>query len=167
MASHTANQPTAASFFTREGFSCWARPPICLTNWSSSSLKLLSGVHCEVSQISPDAYDLPESRLSLTAAYRIEIEEFQVFLSSFFQILLICYSGRAKPKFVPPSRDDSMAEIAQSDYVFWDIRPALRTWRYVVCVQNAIRITSPIAANLALLAVALLDPPGELLPMAA
>lgn len=124
-------------------------------------------MHCEVSQISPDTYDLPEPRLCLTTAYRIESEEFQVFLSSFFQIPVICCGGGAKPRFVPPSRHDSMAEIAQSDYVFWDIRPALRTWRYVVCVQNAIRITSPIAANLALLAVALLDQPGELLPMAA
>jgi hypothetical protein len=48
-----------------------------------------------------------------------------------------------------------MVEIAQSDYVFWNILPALRAWLYVVCVKNAIRITSPIAANLALLALAL------------
>jgi hypothetical protein len=77
------------------------------------------------------------------------------------------YRGAAKPRLVPPSRDHGMAKIAQSDYVFRDIGATLRAWQYVVCVKNAIRITSPVAANLTLLAIALLNHPRELLPMAA
>jgi hypothetical protein len=77
------------------------------------------------------------------------------------------YRGAAKPRLVPPSRDDSMAKIAQSDYVFRDIGPTLRSWQYVVCVKNAIRITRSVAADLTLLAIALLDHPIEPLPMAA
>jgi hypothetical protein len=100
-------------------------------------------------------------------SYGIESKELRVFLSSFFQSRAVCYRGTAKPGLVPPSRDHGMAKIAQSNYVFWDIGATLRAWCYVMCVKNAIRITSPITTNLTLLAIALLDHPRELLPMAA
>jgi len=98
--------------------------------------------------------------------YRIESKKFHVFLSSLFQRRAIRYRGTPKPGFVPPSRDHGMAKIAQSDYVFRDVGATLRAGRYVVCVKNAIRITGPVATNLTLQAIALLNHSSELLPMA-
>jgi hypothetical protein len=105
--------------------------------------------------------------LSLAPPFGVEGKEFQVFLPSFVQSGAIRYRGTPKPWLVPPSRDDGMAQIAQSDYVLRNIGATPRAWRYVVCVKNAKRIASPVSANLTLQAIASFNHSRELLPMAA
>ena len=107
----------------------------------------------------------PHLFLSLPSAWRIESEEFQVFLASFIQGSTVDNCGTSKPRFVPAPSHYGMAKIAERYYIVRNVRAALCTRLYMMCVKNAVRIAVSITADLTLLAVALLHKSSEMLPM--
>jgi hypothetical protein len=58
---------------------------------------------------------------------------------------------------VPPPGNHGVTKVAQRNYIGRGVGAALRPWRYVMRVKDTIRIAGPVAADLALLAVAFFD----------